>query len=122
PGAAAVPSSALPEGGDPLPGAARTPISEEEAILRALGFSPALESASLGAQSAQQQLSAEDGRYPYSLLADAGLSRNASTQLRADTSVAAARTEAVDLSVGVRRVFPFGATAEVRASEQYFDR
>lgn len=97
------------------------PISQDEAVREALAKSPLLSSAQLDVRSAKQQVLAEQGRYPYYLGADAGVTRSSSTQLRANDTVNSSSSRTVDAGVGVRRLFPFGTQAEVRAEGQYFN-
>jgi outer membrane protein len=98
------------------------PLSDERAVELALVGNPNMRALSLGVDRATEQVRAERDRYPYSLVGDAGYTRTESPQLRADDSVASSVTQSLDASVGIRRTFPFGGTAEVRAIEQYFDR
>lgn len=112
--------------GEPPPPASSSaggvPLSDTQAVELALANNPSVRSLGLDVQSATEQVRAEQDRYPYSLVGDAGFTRSESPQLRADDSVASSASRSLDASVGVRRTFPFGGTAEVRAIEQYFDR
>jgi outer membrane protein TolC len=100
----------------------RIPLSAEQAIAAALDHNPNLRSVELGVESATEQVKAEQDRYPYAFVADAGYTRSESPQLRADDSMVASASRTLDASVGIRRTFPFGGSAEVRALNQYFDR
>lgn len=97
-------------------------LSAVEVVERALRDNPTLRTFEIDLRRSHEQIRAEEDRYPYSLLADAGVTRSESTQLRVDDSVASSSSRSLDASVGVRRIFPAGTVAEVRASEQYFDR
>lgn len=97
-------------------------VSAEQAIARALANNPSLSASQQTLRGARELVRAETGRYPYAVLADAGFTRSQSPQLRADDSVAASTTRTVDVSVAVKKPFAFGGTAEVRATEQHFDR
>lgn len=99
-----------------------TALTEREAVQLALGGNPILASAELNLQGSDAQVRAADGRYPVSFLADGGVTRTESPQLRADDSVAASATRSVDASVALRRQWPIGTVAEVRATNQFFDR
>jgi outer membrane protein TolC len=114
---AVAPGAALAE-----PAGTGVPLSGERAVELALANNPNVRSLALGVDSATEQVRAERDRYPYSLVGDAGYTRSESPQLRADDSVASSVVQSVDASVGIRRTFPFGGTAEVRATNQYFDR
>jgi outer membrane protein TolC len=102
-------------------GTALRPVSQAEAVRAALAKSPTLGSAELDVRSAKQQVLAEQGRYPYYLGADAGVTRSSSTQLRANDTVSSSSSRTIDAGVGVRRLFPFGTQAELRADGQYFN-
>jgi outer membrane protein TolC len=97
-------------------------LSAEQAITRALANNPSLSATRQNLRGAREQVRAESGRYPYAVLADGGFTRSQSPQLRADDSVAASTTRTLDLSVAVKKPFAFGGSAEVRATEQHFDR
>lgn len=97
-------------------------LSAEQAIARALANNPSLAANQQELRGAREQVRAETGRYPYSVLADAGFTRTQSPQLRADDSVAASTTRSLDVSVAAKKPFASGGSAEVRATEQYFDR
>lgn len=96
-------------------------LSAEQAVARALGFSPSLRVAGYEQRAASEAVRAEEGRYPYSLIGDVGFTRSESPQLRADDSVAASTSRSLDATVGLQKSFPFGGVAEVTATEQYFD-
>jgi outer membrane protein TolC len=98
------------------------PLSDQRAVELALKNNPSVRSLALGVDSATEQVRAEQDRYPYSLVGDAGYTRSESPQLRADDSVASSASRSLDTSVGIRRTFPFGGTAEVRAENEYFNR
>lgn len=117
--APAAPPSSVPQASTSDSGEA---LSAEQAIARALANNPTLGASKESLRGAREQVRAETGRYPYAVVADAGFTRSQSPQLRADDSVAASTTRTVDLSVAVKKPFAFGGTAEVRASEQHFDR
>lgn len=97
-------------------------LSAQQAIARALANNPSLSATQQDLRGAREQMRAETGRYPYSVLADAGFTRSQSAQLRSDGSVAASTTRTIDMSLAVKKPFAFGGSAEVRASEQHFDR
>lgn len=97
------------------------PIAQAQAVQEALDKSPTLSSAELDVRSARQQVLAQQGRYPYFLGADAGVTRSSSAQLRADDTVTSSASRTIDAGVGLRRLFPFGTQAEVRADGQYFN-
>src|SRR5262245_50465048 len=63
------------------------PIDARTAIQRALGTSPSLTASRLGAEQAQEDVHAEEGRYPFVFQADAGYLRTASPRVGADDSV-----------------------------------
>ncbi len=100
--------------------AARRPISKQQAVALALKQSPTLQLAKLDVKTAKQQVLGEQGRYPYHLNADAGITHSTSTQLRADDTVSSSSSESLDAGIGVRRQFAGGTLAEVRAENQYF--
>lgn len=99
---------------------AKSPISEREAIAQALQYNPSLRAAQLDVRSSKQAVRAEEGRYPYYFNAGAGYTHSTSTQLFADDTVASTSAETVDAGIGLRRTFPYGTQAEVRAEGQYF--
>lgn len=96
-------------------------LSAQQAVARALDLNPSLRGSEFQEQAAAQQVRAEEGRYPYSLIGEGGFTVSESPQLRADNSVAASVGRSVDATVGLRRMFPSGGVAEVTATEQYFD-
>jgi outer membrane protein TolC len=96
-------------------------LGREQAIQRALEENPSCAATQIDVESAKQQTRIEQERYPYLLVGDAGFTRSEQPQLRADDSVAASVTRSLDASIGVRRTFPFGTIAEVRATNQYYE-
>ncbi len=127
-GPAPAPSVAAPPtgtSGAPIPSEAPRegePLSSERAVARALANNPSLSATREDLRGAREQVRAERGRYPYAVLADAGFTRSQSPQLRADDSVAASTSRTLDVSLAVKKPFAFGGNAEVRATEQHFDR
>lgn len=100
----------------------RHALTVEEAVRQALEKNPTLTASEQSLRGAREQVKAEQGRYPYSVVADGAFTRSESPQLRADDSVAASTMRTVDMSLALQKPFASGGLAEVRAAEQYFDR
>lgn len=110
----------------PTPPAPPAPItgvrlSTARAVELALKNNPSLQSARLRLAGSKQQVRAEEGRYPYYLDANADYSRDEATQLLLDDSVLSTTTHTVGAGLGLRRQFPVGTVAQVRAEGSYFD-
>lgn len=123
-GPSSVPMAPLsvPPGISSPDGISGEPLSAEQAIQEALALNPSLNASQHDLRSAREQVRAEIGRYPFAVLADGGFTRSRSPQLRADDSVAASTMRTVDVSLALQKPFAAGGLAEVRATEQHFDR
>jgi outer membrane protein TolC len=96
------------------------PIDARTAIQRALGASPSLAANRLGARQAEQDVRAEEGRYPFVFQADAGYVRTASPRVAPDDSVRTSTSHSVTVGSALRRTFPTGTTAEIRVQGERF--
>lgn len=89
-------------------------LTPDKAVALAVRHNPGLESAKLAEKQARQGVRAEEGRYPYTLGADASYTRSVIPSLAPGGGVTKNVRETYLVGTELRRVFPTGTSATVR--------
>lgn len=94
-------------------------LDEQRAVRVAMANNPSFRTAVLDLQRANESVRFEDGRYPYTLQLEAGVTRSATPRVNAD-SVSISKSDSVDVGAQVSRTFATGTRASLRV-EGYRD-
>lgn len=88
-------------------------LDQDRAVQMAMVANPTLQAAVLELKRANESVRFEDGRYPYILLLDAGVTRTATPGL-SNGGVSVSKSDSVDVGAEVSRTFPTGTRASLR--------
>jgi outer membrane protein TolC len=99
----------------------RRALTVEQALRAAMTQSPTRTVAELSRDRARHAVTAEEGRYPYVVAADAGYTQSRSARLGPNDSVSGSTSRSVALGAALRRTFPTGTSAELRLQGEAFD-
>jgi outer membrane protein len=105
-------SASIPTGAPAAEGPMGRPIDARTAVQRALGSSPSYAATTLGVAQAQQDVLAEEGRYPFIFDAGAG---------HTSTGSPGGTQRTYDATLGLSRSFATGTSAELRVLGQRFE-
>lgn len=94
-------------------------LGQDRVVQMAMVNNPALQASILEMKRADESVRFEDGRYPYILQLDAGVTRSSMPRLTND-SVSISKSDSVDVGAQVSRTFPTGTRAALRV-EGYRD-
>ena len=93
--------------------AASSRLDDTRAVREAMANNPTLRAALLDLRRANESLRFEEGRYPYTLQLDAGLTRSASPRV-SGSDVVVSTGDSIDVGAQISRTFPTGTRAAVR--------
>ena len=85
-------------------------LNEDRAVQMAMASNPTLQAAVLELRRSGESVRFEEGRFPYILQLDAGVTRNAMPSMSGDVS----KSDSVDVGAEVSRTFPTGTRASLR--------
>jgi|APMed6443717190_1056831.scaffolds.fasta_scaffold00151_16 outer membrane protein TolC len=94
-------------------------LDDSRAVRTAMASNPTLRAAVLDLQRANESVRFEDGRYPYTLQLDAGVTRSAMPRVSGD-GVEVSKSDSVDVGAELSRTFATGTRASLRV-EGYRD-
>jgi outer membrane protein len=88
-------------------------LGKDRAVQMAMVANPTLRAAVLELRSTKEGVRLEEGRYPYILQLDGGVTRTA-TPAASDTGTSVSRSDSIDVGAQVSRTFPTGTQASLR--------